>query len=374
MEKQTRSLPHLLITALFIGILLSFSLFYLIHAASDRENAVADACLDGTRIEGTDLSARFRRAVFQNADTLSRIREHQYLLFHAISDPGVIVGKDNFLFEIADSEYDYNYLEDYLGNVRFSDAEHAAILSLLQKRADAYEARGAKYLLVVIPNAQSVYGEKMPSYLAPPTETRLSRLGEYLQECGFDGFLDLTETLLAQKSDQPLYNNTENSLNAPGVYHAYRAICERYADGITAAVVPTPYEKLSFYQHHTTGKSIARRAGLENVVHNLTVSLSNSISKNYVTTYHSTNVTQTTFFESDLPLGMTDTPSILLQFTNQWERLQAEPFFSNSFKRVTYQTNWIDDAEIFAMASPSLVVQFVYENQLSWLLPRNPVS
>ena len=41
MEKQERSLSHLLITALFVGILLSFSLFFLIHAANERQNAVA---------------------------------------------------------------------------------------------------------------------------------------------------------------------------------------------------------------------------------------------------------------------------------------------------------------------------------------------
>ncbi len=374
MEKQTRSLPHLLITALFVGILLSFSLFYLIHSASDRENAVADTCLDGTRITGEDLPARFERAVYQNADTLSRIREHQFLLFRAISDQNVIVGKENFLFEIADSEYSYNYLEDYLGNVTFSDEEHAAILSLLQKRAASYEQRGAKYLLVVIPNAQTVYSENMPAYLGVPKKTRLSRLGEYLTQNGFNGFLDLSEDLLAQKSDQPLYNNTENSLNSLGVYHAYRAVCKHFEGGITGAVSPTIYEDLSFYQHHTTGKAIARRAGVADVVPNLTVSLSNNTPKYYLTVHQTGRVTQTTLREGDLPLGMTETPSVLLQFTNQWERLQAEPFFSNTFKRVTYQTNWTDDPDTFALAQPSLVVQYVYENQLSWLLPRDFVS
>ena len=374
MEKQTRSLSHLLVTALFIGILLSFSLFYLIQSASDRENAVADTCLDGTRITGEEFSARFERAVYQNADTLSRIREHQFLLFRAISDQNVLVGEDNFLFEIEDSEYEYNYLEDYLGNLSFDEEEHAAILSLLSRRAESYDKRGAKYLLVVIPNAQTIYSENMPAYLRKSESTRLSRLGDYLAQNGFEGFLDLTDDLLAHKSDQPLYNNTENSLNSLGVYYAYRAICEQFADGITGAVSPPSYAELSFYQHRTTGKSIARRAGVEDVVQNLTVSLSGATPKKYVTSYQSGHVTQTTPPKGDLPLGMQETPSILLQFSDQWERLQAEPFFSNSFKRVTYQTNWTDDPDVFALSQPSLVVQFVYENQLSWLLPRDFVS
>ena len=88
---------------------------------------MAATCLDGTRITGEDFSDRFERAVYQNADTLSRIREHQFLLFRAISDQNVIVGEDDFLFEIEDSEYDYNYLEDHLGNVSFTDEEHRVL-------------------------------------------------------------------------------------------------------------------------------------------------------------------------------------------------------------------------------------------------------
>ena len=374
MEKQTRSLSDLLITALFVGILLSFSLFFLIHSASDRDTAVAPSCMDGTRITGDDLPYRFDRAVYQNADTLSRIREHQFLLFQAVSDPNVIVGEDDFLFEIEDGDYDYNYLEDYLGNVSFTEEAHAAILSLLNRRAAAHKERGATYLLVVIPNAQTVYPENMPSYINKSDQTRLSRLEDYLTQNGFDGFLNLTKDLTLQKSDQPLYNNTENSLNSLGVYYAYRAVCDHLEYDVAGTVSPLSYSSLSFYRHYTTGKSIARRAGVEDVVQNLTVSLSNNTTKYYHTTYQSRGLTQTTLREGDLPLGMWETPSILLQFTNQWERLQSEPFFSNTFRRVTYQTNWSDDQEIFDLAQPSLVVQFVYENQLSWLLPRDLVS
>ena len=141
----------------------------------------------------------------------------------------------------------------------------------------------------------------------------------------------------------------------------------------TLLFIPLIYG-ISFYQHHTAGKEIARRAGVSDVVYNHTVSLSNNTPKNYLTPYQTGRVAQTALREGDLPLGMTETPSILFQLTNQWERLQAEPFFSNTFKRVTYQTNWTDDPETFALASPSLVVQFVYENELSWLLPRDSAS
>ena len=373
MEKQERSLSHLLITALFIGVLLSFSIFFLIHAANERQNAVAETCMDGTHIQGESLPNRFERAVYQNADTISRIREHQFLLFHATSDQNVIVGEDKFLFEIEDSEYKYNYLEDYLGNVAFTEKELSAILSLLRRRADSYEQRDSKYLLVVIPNAQTVYNENMPTYLGAPTQTRLSRLCAYLTENGFEDYLNLTDYLIANKSTQPLYNNTENSLNSLGVYYAYQAVCEHFESSFASGLITPPPSNYSFYQHRTTGKAIARRAGIEDVAQNLTVSLSGATEKNYLTPYQSGPVTQTLLLK-EAASNTQSRPSLLLQFTGQWERLQSEPFFSNTFDHVTYQTNWIDDPEVFEMAQPSLVVQFVYENQLSWLLPRNSVS
>ena len=60
---------------------------------------------------------------------------------------------------------------------------------------------------------------------------------------------------------------------------------------------------------------------------------------------------------------------MLLQFSNTWERLQIEPFFSNTFSKVTYQTDLSDNPAIFEAAQPRVVIQFIYENQLSSLLP-----
>ena len=374
MDKESRSLGHLLITAIFIGILLSFSIFYLVQTAMGRETDVTDTCLDGSVIGGEDFLNRFNRSVYQNADMLAMIREHQFLALNAVSGENVIVGDDDFLFEIRDTEYEYSYLDDYLGLEAFTEEEHAAILSLLQRRTESYRERGAQYLLVVLPNAQTVYSENMPAYLGNIAPTRLARLEEYLAANGFENLLDLTDALIEAKSSGTLYNNTENSLNSLGIYHVYVEVCEYFSEGIMSSVRVIPRGDLSFYNHLTTGKAVARRAGISDVALNLTVSLGNNAPHHYLTPYRTGRLTQTKLHDGDLPLGMADTPSLLLQFSDKWDRMQAEPFFSNSFKKVTYQTDWIDDAESFQLASPSVVVQFIHENQLSWLLPRNTHS
>ena len=112
-----------------------------------------------------------------------------------------------------------------------------------------------------------------------------------------------------------------------------------------------------------------RRAGLSDVVPNRTVSLSNDTALRYhKQDVAGTYVNSTTLIPFE-GIQTQSTPSLLLQFSGTWERLQAEPFFSNTFARVTYQTDFVDDPAVFSAAAPRVVVQFLYEDQLSWLVP-----
>ena len=369
MTEKRIPLLQLLTVTLFIGLLLSFALFYLIHTALGYDNDQTPYCMDGTVIPDGELFSKLDRAVYQNTDLQSSIRNKQFLLFGAIAHQSVIGGDNNFLFEIETEDGRYNYLEDYLGLCSFTDAEYAAIAALLQRRVDYYAENGAQYLLVVLPNSQTVYGENLPSYLGTGGTTRLEGLTLYLQQNGFVNYLDLSEALTSYKSQGPLYNNTENSLNSLGIYYAYLSVCNYLRSDLSQSTYVLPRASLSFYQHMTTGKAAARRAGLSDVVDNLTVSLSNNMLRNYDTVFSQGNAAQTCLTGEDLPLGISLTPSLLLQFSDTWERLQAEPFFSNSFQKVTYQTNWVSDASVFEQAQPDVVVQFLYEYQLSWLLP-----
>lgn len=367
--KKEFSLYHLAVVTLFIGILVSCAIFYLTEALLQPRSDIATECLDGSRVEGDGIFADFKRAVYQSVQRQEQIRADRYQLFGIVDDSNVISGKESFLFEIYDEENDYSFLDDYLGKLSFTEEESARILSELQRRKASYAARDAEYFLVILPNAQTVYQENMPAYLGGIRETRLDRLEEYLLAQGFTDFADLTDELISCKSAGPLYNNTENSLNALGLYYTYISVCEYFDPAIMEKTRVIPRGDLSFYQHLTTGKAVARRAGLSDVVLNLTVSLSDNTKSNYRIMQNTGLITQTVLLPFEYPLGVTETPHLLLQFSDEWERLQAEPFFSNTFSNVTYQTNLADDAAIFAQAQPRVVIQFIYENELSWLLP-----
>ena len=105
--KKELSIYHLVVVTMFIGILLTCALFYGINSAIGRESTVADACYDGSVIEGEGFFADFDRSVYQNASVLGDVLESQYRLFGIVGSREVIAGKDDFLFEIEGEDIIY---------------------------------------------------------------------------------------------------------------------------------------------------------------------------------------------------------------------------------------------------------------------------
>ncbi len=366
-----KNLYHLIVMTAFVGILLTGTIYYLTNAVFEQPDTVAEQCYDGSVIKGDSPVAHFRRSVYQSAASQDLIRAYQYRLFGIVDAPDVLAGQSGFLFETTDEENDYNYLEDYTGNLSFTEEESAAILKELQRRERLYAERGAEYLLVILPNSQTVYSENMPAYLGDIGTTRLNRLEAYLADHDFSAFVNLTDELKSCKQYGPLYNNTENSLNALGLYYTYQSVCERFQPTVMSKTRTISRGDLSFYQHMTTGKAAARRAGLSDVAQNLTISLSNNTKLRYHVQQDDGWLTKTILKPPYDSPDIYETPPLLLQFSNSWERLQLEPFFSNTFLHVTYQTDLTDDTAVYEQAAPRVVMQFIYENELSQLLVEN---
>jgi hypothetical protein len=367
--KKELSPYHLIVATVFLGLLLTFAIYYTINIMVDGERALSPTCYDGTVIESSDPLAVLDRAFYQNEKNLSFVHKFQYQLFGIVNHPAVIAGERGFLFDALDEETGYDYLADYTGHARFTNAQMAAILTELQARHASYAARGSEYYLVILPNAQTIYSEYMPAYYGSiSNDTRLSVLERYLTENGYHGVIDIRRDLMEAKKDGWLYNNTENSLNALGLYHTYRAVYRCFSDEVVESTNVLERDELDFYYYQTAGKWLAKCAALEDVVENRTVSLSNSTRLNY---RFLTNSPAATSIMLPFYIGSeaSGSPELLLQFSDTWERLLIEPFFSNTFGKVTYQVGLEDDAAIFEAADPKVVFQFIYESELSLLLP-----
>ena len=355
---------HLTVNAIFIGILLSFAIFYLTNMLISPESTTADACYDGSVITGTDPGSSFRRAVYQNEANLTFIRENQYRLFGIADYGSVIMGDKGFLFELHNARYDYGYLDDYTGNLHFSDEELEQILTELRARQAFCAENNVEYLLVVIPNSQTMYSEYMPSFLGNiSSNTRLTQLKEYLLENEYYAVLDLAFPLKEAKEDGQLYHNTENTLNSLGMYYAYQAVCNRIKGEFVVPIDLMEREDLTFYTHITKGRATAQKAGIAEYALNRTLSLSNEVVAKYRFLMNSGLYTATELPTAD------PAASILLQFTDTATRAQSEPYFSNTFGKVTYQTRHELSDETMRVAKPQVVMQFIYESELSRLLP-----
>ncbi len=367
MKKQSIKYELCVIT-LFIGLLLTFSIIFTVNATVENSN-LSPQCYDGSSISGDGFLPDFTRAAFQNSSTLSRINEYRYRLFGVVDHPNVFGGKEGFLFEIENEENGYNYIEDYTGGSTFTVEESVAILRALREKKAGYAQRGAQYLVVVLPNAQSVYDEYMPDYLgAVSANTRLAALENFLLESDFGYFLNPTEDLDAKRGEGLLYNNTENTLNSRGMYFIYRAICDHISPTVLQNVNILQYEALDFYHHTTKGKQIAEKANLADVALNQTVSLSNTTKLNYRFVYDVGYASTSQMYSFGQSFDVDSSPSLLLQFGDEWEASQAEPFFSGTFGRVTYQIGYEDSPSVFEQADPDIVIQFIREDELSLFL------
>ena len=364
---MSRAKPiNVVCAALFAGIILTFSFFFGISAMTD--NTVASETV--TVADDMTFSG-FGESYYCNDDLQMLIGNIEYWLFGSIDSPDIILGENGFLFDAGTEDNGYNYLRDYIGDAPLSGTELKALKSIIDLRKNAYESRGIDYLLVVVPNAQTVYSDYMPDYMGELSEnTRLSVLTKYLEQVGCDYFFNATDTLLTAKTyGKQLYNNTENSLNSLGEWYLYDAVRQRLEQlyGIKGSQVGV--SSLDLYTRSTDGKELARRAGLSSVIFNETLSLSNSAQTKYtVSSYYGTMV-HSAITEEYKVAG--DDNVVLLEFSSEWDRILLMPYFSNTYSQVTYKDNHQFSRLAVEHMNPTVVVQFVHEHEIYDLLDSN---
>jgi hypothetical protein len=351
---------------LFVGVLLSCATYFGITAVMRRGDSDGSA----SRAEGISF-VRFSDSFYDNENLKNFIGRCEYLLFGSLGSPDIILGKNGFLFDAGTGENGYNYLEDYLGLGQFYELE--ALANTINMRYLAYKNQGADYLLVVIPNAQTVYSDYMPSYIGPISSgTNLGLLTAYLKDQGYDFFLDAKEALAAaRQSDMraPLYNNTENSLNSLGMGYLFAAVCDKLKTLYGVECSHADVRAMGLYTGLADGKTLARRAGLGSVIKNNSVSLWNSETVGYSSENYYGSMVKT-LLDSKY-LSEANNKTLLLEFTDEWDRIQLMPFFSNTFGEVIYKSNQQYSSIIVRNLKPDIVVQFVHEYELYDLIDPN---
>ena len=354
----------LLYGVFFIGVLLTFSVYVLLTMLLGKQTTVGDHYLTGQdyRIPISD----YNEAYYKNTTLQEIITRYDYSLLGKVKDKNILVGKEGFLFEVIRESNNYNYLQDYLGEYAYGEESLESIYHFLKLRQTAYRNQGAEYIVAVIPNAQTVYEEFLPDYLRNRNgQTRLEQLSDYLKGKDDITLINLSDALLAAKSAGTLYNNTEDSLNSLGQYFVYQALYNALPEQIKAGTKLIPYEEVTLYTHYTPGKTLAKTAGLSGIIKNETVSLSNTMEFNYLLQelYTGTEIT----YAGHNADGQTAGQTILLEFSNEWDKIQLMPYFSSTFDDVVYRNSHDFHMLTVETAQPTLVIQFIHEYELNSL-------
>ena len=363
MEKMSRKKAlDVIFIVVFIGIILSFSILFSTTLIFPADDAVSEEHFDGVERE-ENIFSDFDNACLKNKRFYRAIKEYEYKLFNNIAENDVISGKDGFVFSAGVNEYGYDYVKDYTGKVKLTDDQLDHFHKYIEMRSQAYENFGSTYVLAVIPNAQTVYGEYMPDYIGSISDnTMLSQIGAYLESQGFDEFIDLGGAMIEGKKYGQLYNNTENTVNAIGAYVAYAEIVEHLksrSEGEINGLAPSFF---TLQTRITDGKTLAKKAGLSSIIKNKTIFISDSNEQiyNLVELFGDLETTYTKYEYRSLVSQET----VLLECVSEWDKVQLMPYFSSTFSRASYRVTHAYSRSAVSSSIPDVVVQIIREDEL----------
>jgi alginate O-acetyltransferase complex protein AlgJ len=134
--------------------------------------------------------------------------------------PKAIIGDDGWLVYTAEND-----IEDYQNANLFTDEELARIQTSLDRLTSTYAERGKTLLVVIAPDKNSIYPERVPNKIPVfGEESALDQLVSYLHEHGTAQILDLRPALLAAKDERQIYYATDTHWNDYGAFVAYNEI------------------------------------------------------------------------------------------------------------------------------------------------------
>lgn len=128
-----------------------------------------------------------------------------------------IFGNDNWIF--FQNNADGTSYHDYVGDNAFSEKELTAIKKNLESQKQKAEEKGAKFILMIYPNKEIIYCDKMPSYITRESEvTRADKLVAYLRENSDIDIVYPKEQFMEQKDICQLYYTTDTHCNMLGCF------------------------------------------------------------------------------------------------------------------------------------------------------------
>lgn len=137
-----------------------------------------------------------------------------------VFDNGLIVNRSWAVYGLEKS------LEEYQRIDVLSDDDLKTIQEKLDAESERFAALGVRTLVVVPPNKNTIYPERVPANLVPVigSQSNLDRFLAYMGAHGQTPVLDLRPALLAEKANAQVYYATDTHWTPHGAYTGYREI------------------------------------------------------------------------------------------------------------------------------------------------------
>lgn len=198
-------------------------------AVYERRPSEAENALVPKSITTVDYAAVSKELMEQVALVYERMEEQEEykkfdeeLMQMSKMSPGLvsqvaIFGKDNWLF--FQSAIDGDSYHDYVGDNAFTETDLLSIKNNLEVQKKKAEEAGAQFVLLVYPNKEIIYEERMPSYIVRDSDvTRTDELVSYLQNHSDIEVIYPKEQMQDLKDTYQLYYSTDTHCNMLGCF------------------------------------------------------------------------------------------------------------------------------------------------------------
>jgi alginate O-acetyltransferase complex protein AlgJ len=153
-------------------------------------------------------------------DALAWISNARYRVLGDRLYNNVFASKGDWLVYYGDAE-----LEDQQGMMPFTEKQLASIQKRLDGLSSRLKKQGAVFLVVVVPNKNTIYPEYLPAQLPYASrQTRLDQVVEYQRRNGKTQILDLRPALQEARAERRVYYRLDTHWNAYGAWVAYQEI------------------------------------------------------------------------------------------------------------------------------------------------------
>ena len=153
-------------------------------------------------------------------------------LFRISLNPAVVVGESDggvrWLYFDASAAGNGMGLDGFLGKVPYGQAELAAIGANLSRLAKLFADNHTQFLVVVVPDKQTICPEHLPKSLRPRpgTRSRSDQVSEVAERVLGPAYLDLRQAMLQAKSEGILYYPQDTHWNHKAGLLAYQKLMQ----------------------------------------------------------------------------------------------------------------------------------------------------